>query len=347
MPRLLRNLIIAVVVLVVLYGLDLVFQTRIISPYYTRILMLSGISITLAVSLNLINGFTGQFSIGHAGFMAVGAYSSAYFSVNYGTSLANSLGGGTLGWVVALTLATVIGAIVAGIAGLVVGIPSLRLKGDYLAIVTLGFGQIIVVFLNNIQAVGGARGYSGIPIVQRFFWIFLVAVLTIVIVYNIVNSAFGRALISIREDELAAEAMGVNTTRYKVMAFVISSAMAGAGGVLLAHFDGYLNPKSFEFIKSFEILIMIILGGLGSIVGSVLGAVLLTVLPEGLRGFAEYRMVIYSLLLIILMITRPQGLLGSTAAFKGWKRKYRRLTENAGGSAVTPGTTEVRSTDER
>ena len=347
MPRILRNLIIAIVVLAVLYGLDLIFQARIISPYYTRILMLSGISITLAVSLNLINGFTGQFSIGHAGFMAVGAYSSAYFSINYGMPLANSLGGGMLGWAVSLALATLIGALVAAFAGLLVGIPSLRLKGDYLAIVTLGFGQIIVVFLNNIQAVGGARGYSGIPIVQRFFWIFLVAILTIVIVYNIVNSAFGRALISIREDELAAEAMGVNTTRYKVMAFVISSALAGAGGVLLAHFDGYLNPKSFEFIKSFEILIMIILGGLGSIVGSVLGAILLTVLPESLRGFAEYRMVIYSLLLIILMITRPQGLLGSTAFFKGWKKKYRRFTEGAGGSAVAPGTTEVRSTDER
>ena len=347
MPRLLRNLIIAIIVVVVLYGLDLVFQARIISPYYTRILMLSGISITMAVSLNLINGFTGQFSIGHAGFMAVGAYTSAFFSINYGIPLANSLGNGTLGWAVALALATVVGAVMAGVAGLVVGILSLRLKGDYLAIVTLGFGQIIVVFLNNIEAVGGARGYSGIPIVQRFFWIFLVAVLTIAMVYNIVHSAFGRALISIREDELAAEAMGVNTTRYKVMAFVISSAMAGAGGVLLAHFDGYLNPKSFEFIKSFEFLIMIILGGLGSIVGSVIGAILLTVLPEGLRQFAEYRMVVYSLLLIILMITRPQGLLGSKDAFKGWRKKFRRLTQGAGGSAVAPGTTDVRSTDER
>ena len=327
MPRYLRNLIIALIVLAVLFGLDLVFQARVISPYYTRILMLCGISITLAVSLNLINGFTGQFSIGHAGFMAVGAYSSAYFSVNYGVRLAESLGGGTLGWIVALTLATLVGALFAGIAGLLVGIPSLRLKGDYLAIVTLGFGQIIVVFLNNIEAIGGARGYSGIPIVQRFFWIFLVAVLTIVIVYNIVNSAFGRALISIRDDELAAEAMGVHTTRYKVMAFVISSAMAGAGGVLLAHFDGYLNPKSFE------ILIMIILGGLGSIVGSVIGAIVLTILPESLRAFAEYRMVIYSLLLIILMITRPQGLLGSTNAFKGLRKRLRRVTEGPSGTA--------------
>jgi branched-chain amino acid transport system permease protein len=332
-PRYLRNLIVALLILAVLFGLDYVFQGRFISPYYARIMMLSGISITLAVSLNLINGFTGQFSIGHAGFMAVGAYSSAYFSINYGMNLANSLGGGQLGWVVALFLATIVGAIAAGIAGLVVGVPSLRLRGDYLAIVTLGFGQIIVVFLNNIEAIGGARGYSGIPIVKSFFWIFLVAVLTIVIVHNIVNSAFGRALISIREDELAAEAMGVNTTRYKVMAFVISSAMAGAGGVLLAHFDGYLNPKSFEFIKSFEILIMIILGGLGSIVGSIIGAIVLTILPESLRGFAEYRMVIYSLLLIVLMITRPQGLLGSNTVFKNLRKRLRRVTEGAGGTA--------------
>jgi len=321
MSRYVRNLIIALAVLAVLYGLNFVFEGRMISPYISRILMLSGIAITLAVSLNLINGFTGQFSIGHAGFMAVGAYSSAYFSVNYGARLAVTLGDGTLGWVVALILATLIGAACAGVAGLLVGVPSLRLKGDYLAIVTLGFGQIIVVFLNNIEAIGGARGYSGIPIVKSFFWIFLIAILTIVIVYNIVHSAFGRALISIREDEIAAEAMGVNTTRYKVSAFVISSALAGAGGVLLAHFDGYLNPKSFEFIKSFEILIMIILGGLGSIVGSVLGAILLTVLPEALRGFAQYRMVIYSLLLIILMITRPQGLLGTFDLLKRWRKR--------------------------
>ena len=324
MPRYARNLLVAVLLLAVLYALDyLVFdpERRMISPYVARIIMLAGINITLAVSLNLINGFTGQFSIGHAGFMAVGAYSSAYFSISYGKGIAASLGDGVVGWLVALLLATLLGALVAGAAGFLVGVPSLRLKGDYLAIVTLGFGQIIVVFLNNIEAIGGARGYSGIPIVKSFFWISLVAVLTIVVVHNLVHSAIGRALVSIREDELAAEAMGVNTTRYKVLAFVISSALAGAGGVLLAHFDGYLNPKSFEFIKSFEILIMIILGGLGSIVGSVIGAIVLTVLPEALREFAQYRMVIYSVLLIVLMITRPQGLLGSIDPFKGWRAR--------------------------
>lgn len=334
MSRYLRNLIVALIVLAVLYGLNFFFASNVISPYFSRIVMLCGISITLAVSLNLINGFTGQFSIGHAGFMAVGAYTSAYFSVNYGARLAVALGDGLFGWAVALGLATLVGAFFAGLAGLIVGVPSLRLKGDYLAIVTLGFGQIIVVFLNNIEAIGGARGYSGIPIVKSFFWIFLIAILTIVMVYNLVNSAFGRALISIREDELAAEAMGVNTTRYKVMAFVISSAMAGAGGVLLAHFDGYLNPKSFEFIKSFEILIMIILGGLGSIVGSIIGAIVLTILPEALRGFAEYRMVIYSLLLIVLMITRPQGLLGGNNALKIWRARRRARAAEAKAQAI-------------
>ena len=335
MSPLLRNLIIALIVIAVLFGLDFILINGVgnfqINQYVVRILLLTGVSITLAVSLNLINGFTGQFSLGHAGFMAVGAYSSAFFTVYYGGKLAEALGGGTFGAFIEFFLATVIGASVAGLAGLIVGIPSLKLKGDYLAIVTLGFGQIIVVVLNNIETVGGARGFSGIPIVNSFFWIALIAVGTIVIVYNIVNSQFGRALIAIREDELAAEAMGVNTTRYKVIAFVISSAMAGAAGVVFAHcFDGYLSPKTFEFLKSFEILIMVILGGLGSIVGSVLGAIILTILPELLREFAEYRMVIYSLLLIILMITRPQGLLGSFNPVKWWRKRKNQKKPEAG-----------------
>lgn len=332
MSPLLRNLIIALIVIAVLFGLDFILINGVgnfqINQYVVRILLLTGVSITLAVSLNLINGFTGQFSLGHAGFMAVGAYSSAFFTVYYGNKMAEALGGGTFGAFIEFFLATVIGALAAGLAGLVVGIPSLKLKGDYLAIVTLGFGQIIVVLLNNIEAVGGARGFSGIPIVNSFFWIALIAVGTIVIVYNIVNSQFGRALIAIREDELAAEAMGVNTTRYKVIAFAISSAMAGAAGVAFAHcFDGYLSPKTFEFLKSFEILIMVILGGLGSIFGSVLGAIILTILPEVLREFSEYRMVIYSLLLIILMITRPQGLLGSFNPLKWWRKRNQKTPE--------------------
>ncbi len=255
MPRYARNLVIALLLLAVLYALDyFVFDPgrRMISPYVARIIMLAGINITLAVSLNLINGFTGQFSIGHAGFMAVGAYSSAYFSVSYGKGMAESLGDGMVGWLVALLLATLLGALDRGRRGLprrrAVAPAQGRLPRHRHARLRADHRRLP-------QQHRGRRRRArllGIPIVKSFFWIALVAVLTIVVVHNLVHSAIGRALVSIREDELASEAMGVNTTRYKVMAFVIWSALAGAGGVLLAHFDGYLNPKSFEFIKSFR-----------------------------------------------------------------------------------------------
>ncbi len=283
-----------------------------ISPYFLQVISLAGINITLAVSLNLINGFTGQFSIGHAGFMAIGAYSSAYFTVTFGDRLRAPLSFlpefGQQG--VLLVLGLSIAAVLAAIAGFIVGVPSLRLRGDYLAIVTLGFGEIIRVAILNIDAVGGARGFSGIPRLANFFWIYLFAALTILVVYRIVHSSFGRTLVAIREDEIAAEAMGVHTTRAKVISFVVSSAMAGVAGGLFAHFLMYINPNSFTFLKSFEIIIMVVIGGLGSISGSVLGAVLFISLTEGLREFAQYRMILFSLLLIVIMIVRPQGILG-------------------------------------
>ncbi len=283
-----------------------------ISPYFLQVLCLAGINITLAVSLNLINGFTGQFSIGHAGFMAIGAYSSAYFTVTFGDRLRAPLSFlpefGQQG--VLLLVGLAIAAVLAAMAGFVVGVPSLRLRGDYLAIVTLGFGEIIRVSILNIDAVGGARGFSGIPRLANFFWIYLFAAATILVVYRIVHSSFGRTLVAIREDEIAAEAMGVHTTRAKVISFVVSSAMAGVAGGLFAHFLMYINPNSFTFLKSFEIIIMIVIGGLGSITGSVLGAVLFISLTEGLREFAQYRMILFSLLLIVIMIVRPQGILG-------------------------------------
>ena len=283
-----------------------------ISPYFLQVICLAGINITLAVSLNLINGFTGQFSIGHAGFMAIGAYSSAYFTVTFGDRLRAPLSFlpefGQQG--VLLLLGLSIAAVLAAIAGFIVGVPSLRLRGDYLAIVTLGFGEIIRVSILNIDAVGGARGFSGIPRLANFFWIYLFAAATILVVHRVVHSSFGRTLVAIREDEIAAEAMGVHTTRAKVISFVVSSAMAGIAGGLFAHFLMYINPNSFTFLKSFEIIIMIVIGGLGSITGSVLGAVLFISLTEGLREFAQYRMILFSLLLIVIMIVRPQGLLG-------------------------------------
>jgi branched-chain amino acid transport system permease protein len=283
-----------------------------IPPYPLRIVTLAGINIILAVSLNLISGFAGQFSIGHAGFMAIGGYGAGWMAVTHGAAIESVVGALPVdvrqGVVVLVGL--VFGGVLAALGGLLVGVPSLRLRGDYLAIVTLGFGEIIRVFILNIDAVGGARGFSGIPNLAGFGWVYFVAVATIVLVHNVVGSSFGRTLIAVREDEIAAEAMGVNTTRAKVLAFVISSTLAGVAGGLFAFYNMYLHTNSFTFIKSIEIIIMVVIGGLGSSLGAVVGAVLYIVMTEGLRAFEQYRMVLFSMVLILIMIFRPQGLLG-------------------------------------
>jgi branched-chain amino acid transport system permease protein len=307
---------------------DLLPSVR-ISPYVTQIMTLAGINIILAVSLNLINGFTGQFSIGHAGFMAIGAYSSAFLSVTFGARMERTLSmlpdGPRRGAVLLLALA--VGALLSAVAGFLVGVPSLRLRGDYLAIVTLGFGEIIRVFILNIDAIGGARGYSGIPKYANFGWVYFFAVASIVLVFRVVRSSFGRTLLAVREDEIAAEAMGVDTTRAKVISFVVSAAMAGVAGGLFAHYLMYIHTNSFTFLKSIEIIIMIVIGGLGSISGSVLGAVLYIGLTEILRWAQQFRMVVFSLLLILIMIFRPQGILGQ-------REFFRRKTRDAGQPAA-------------
>ena len=281
--------------------------------YPLRIATLAGINIILAVSLNLVNGFTGQFSIGHAGFMAIGAYGAAWLAVTIGAPFRAAMAFLPTAASDALLVVACLafGAVLAAIGGLLVGVPSLRLRGDYLAIVTLGFGEIIRVFILNIDAVGGARGYTGIPPLAGFGWVYFTAVLTILLVRNIVHSSFGRTLLAVREDEIAAEAMGVNTTRAKVISFVISSTLAGVAGGLFGFYSMFLHTNSFTFIKSIEFVIMIVIGGMGSILGSVVGATLYIALTEGLRVAAEFRMVLFSLLLILIMIFRPQGLLGS------------------------------------
>jgi branched-chain amino acid transport system permease protein len=291
-------------------------------PYIHQILILVGINVILSVSLNLINGFTGQFSIGHAGFFAVGAYTSAFVITTIGEPVRSVVGflPSTGQDAVLLLVGILAGALLAGIAGLAVGIPSLRLRGDYLAIVTLGFGEIIRVFILNIDAIGGSRGFTGIPRLSNFFWVYLFVVLTVITVQNLIYSSYGRAFISIRDDEIAAEAMGVDTTRFNVMSFVISSMFAGIAGGLFGHFTMYLHPNTFTFIKSFEIIIMIVIGGLGSIEGSILGAVLITVILEVFRGFGPYRLVIFSITLILIMIYRPQGIMGAKALFLKPKR---------------------------
>ncbi len=294
--------------------LDAVFS-RILNPYVAQILVLCGINVVLAVSLNLINGFTGQFSIGHAGFMALGAYGSAMFSLHVGAGWAAALVARGVPEAVAegaaLFLALVAGGLLSAAAGYLVGLPSLRLRGDYLAIVTLGFGEIIRVLLTNVEAVGAARGLPGIPGWTSFFWVGLAVVVVVLVSRNLAHSTHGRALFAIREDEVAAEALGVNTTRYKVIAFVLGAFFAGVAGGLFAHYLSYLNPNSFTFLKSIEVIAMVVLGGMGSISGSVAAAILLTLLPEVLRPVKDYRMVLYSFMLIVLMIVRPQGLLGT------------------------------------
>ena len=324
-----RKLLRIVIAIAVLLVLQLTAVDRVlldgpwrIGPYIHQILMLVGINIILAVSLNLINGFTGQFSIGHAGFFAVGAYTSAFVVATIGNSIRSMLPflPSTGQDAILLLVGIAAGAILAGIAGLAVGIPSLRLRGDYLAIVTLGFGEIIRVFILNIDVIGGSRGFTGILKLSNFFWVYLFVVITVMTVQNVIQSSYGRAFISIRDDEIAAEAMGVDTTRFKVLSFVISSMFGGIAGALFGHFTMYLHPNTFTFIKSFELIIMIVIGGLGSIEGSILGAVLITVILEVFRGFGPYRLVVFAITLILIMIYRPQGILGSKALFRRPRR---------------------------
>lgn len=286
-----------------------------IDPYYFAIVMYAGINVILAVSLNLVNGFTGQFSMGHAGFMSVGGYLAAFLTTHLEATNPDWINHPVLGPFI-LVVALLVGGIGAAGTGYLVGLPSLRLKGDYLAIVTLGFGEIIRVIVLNIDAVGGARGLPNIPALSSFGWIYTFVLFTVFVIWRLVNSSHGRALLSVREDEIAAESMGVNTTKAKVRAFVVGAFFAGTAGGLFAHYLRYLNPQTFDFNKSFEIIIMVVLGGMGSITGSVIAAIFLTVIREALRPLQEitkvdFRMVIYSLMLITLMLTRPNGLLGT------------------------------------
>jgi branched-chain amino acid transport system permease protein len=300
------------------------FLTPFLNQYILGRIMYIGIMISLAVSLNLINGFTGQFSLGHAGFMAVGAYTSAIITT-YLSTHGYAMNGVT--GVLAFLIALVVGGILAAIAGLGVGIPSLRLRGDYLAIVTLGFNEIIRVIIQNldfkisgVDYIGGARGFSVLPL-TTFAWVFIVAAVVIFCVENLVNSTYGRGFLAVRDDEIAAEAMGVDTTRFKVRAFVVGAFFAGIGGGLFAHSNYDITPLDFTFLTSIDIVVIVILGGMGSTIGVILAAVILTTLSELLRSVPEYRMIIYSLLLIILMITRPQGLLGPETVKRLFKRR--------------------------
>ncbi len=279
-----------------------------IDPYHLDVLTGIGINIILAVSLNLVNGYTGQFSLGHAGFMSVGAYLAAAVSLFLGPKILGSEGGTAVQQGFMFLAALTAGGLGAALAGLVVGVPSLRLKGDYLALVTLGFGEIIRVIFQNVEFLGGALGLNGIPAYTTIFWVLALVSVSVFVVTCLVNSTYGRGFLATHDDEIASEAVGLNTTRYKIVAFVIGAFFAGTAGGLYGHFKMTITPTGFDFTKSIEIVVMVILGGMGNTLGVILAAVLLTLLPELLRPIAEYRMIIYSLLLIILMLVRPQGL---------------------------------------
>lgn len=268
--------------------------------YYLGVVIDVGIAIILATSLNLINGHTGQFSLGHAGFMAVGGFFSAWISLKVGGEIAFQV------WY--FPLALLAGGLLAALVGLLVGVPSLRLRGDYLAIVTLGFGEIIRVVAQNMEAVGAASGLKGIPKLTNLGWTFGFAAVTIYAITALVNSTYGRGFIAVHDDEIAAESNGVDTTRTKVTAFVTGAFFAGIAGGLYAHHKQFLSPTGFDWLKSIDIVVMVILGGMGRTAGVIAAAILLTLMPEFLREFSEFRMIIYALLIILLMLLRPAGL---------------------------------------
>lgn len=300
-----------------------------IDPYVVSILVYSGINIILAVSLNLINGFTGQFSMGHAGFMAVGAYSASMFSL-YLKSSSPAIFDSSLTAIPAFILILLCGGSCAGLTGYLVGLPTLRLRGDYLAIVTLGFSEIIRVVLLSMDQVGGARGLTNIPSITNFCWVYLIAIFTIFFIVRLLKTPNGRELLAVREDEIAAQSVGVNTTRAKVRAFTFGAFFAGVAGALFAHYLRFISPASFDVAKSFEVIIMVVLGGMGSISGSVFAAVFLTIVRELLRPLqqitgTDYRMVIYSLLLIGLMLTRPNGIFGTREIFDYLPQKIKKI----------------------
>lgn len=309
------------------------FIDQAFNAYIHRTIDLVLVNIILAMSLNLVNGYTGQFSLGHAGFMAIGAYTSAFLSTKLPAPVSLYL------HLPYFIFYGVVSGIFAAIAGWLVGQPSLRLKGDYLAIVTLGFGEIIRVIILNSEPLGGARGFFGIPSpkvlnfgsfsLTPFYSFYFIAIIWLIIcfffLYRTIHSTHGRAFMSIREDEIAADSLGINTTQIKVKAFVLSSFFAGVGGSLFAHFSNFIAPSSFSMLMSINVVIMVVMGGMGSMTGPIIAAILISILPEVLRPLQEitgqdYRMVIYSLILIVLMLVRPQGLLGHQEIWNLWRK---------------------------
>lgn len=278
-----------------------VFGTR--SDYFKGICTTACYTIIMVASLNLLTGFMGEFSLGHAGFMSVGAYSSAVVT--------NLLADKGIPTFLLFVIALVVGGIAAGITGIAVGVPALRLRGDYLCIVTVAFAEIIRVAFCNFEITGGGKTMSGISRLSDFYWCFWVMVICIAVMYMYVRSRFGRTVIAIREDYIAAASSGINVTFYKVLTFTISAFFAGIAGAIYAHYMTAMIPTNFNFNYSAEFLTEVIIGGTGSLTGSIIGAAFLSALPELMRQFSNYRMLAYSVVLILVMIFKPGGIFGT------------------------------------
>jgi branched-chain amino acid transport system permease protein len=309
-----KNLLILASIIAAFAVVQVLVNVGILNSFYQITIATICINIILAVSLNLVTGFTGQFSLGHAGFMSIGAYVCALIMMRMPT---------TVGFLLGL----VAGAFAAAFVGILIGIPTLRLKGDYLAIATLGMAEIVRVLFLNMEITNGAAGLNGIPRFANWLWFYFFLVATIIIINNFIRSSHGRACISIREDEIASESMGINTTKYKVMAFALGAFFAGVAGALYASYFYFLKPDLFGFLKSIDILVIVVLGGMGSITGSIIAAILLALVTTFLQSFTAVRMILYAVILVVIMIFRPQGLMGTkeiTDLFK-FRRKDDRI----------------------
>ncbi len=303
------NMVWAVLILFIFSLIQVLISMGVINSYYESTLFTICINMILAVSLNLIVGICGQFSLGHAGFMAIGAYSAGIV-----TRMMPNYGGMAIG--------ILVGFVISSIAALIVSIPTLRLRGDYLAIVTLGFSEIIRICIQNMKITNGAAGLTGIPKLTTWPILFAAVVISVIVCTNFVRSAPGRAARAINDDEIAAEAMGVNTTKYKVIAFVVGAILASLAGSLFANYFYVLNPNQFTFNKSIDILVMVVFGGMGSMSASVLAAIVIGILNMYLQQFTDLRMIIYGAALVLMMIFRPQGILGSwELSIERWLKK--------------------------
>jgi branched-chain amino acid transport system permease protein len=317
-------------VLLLVLAAFVIIADKFFSSFVLRIFNLCGIYIILALSLNLINGFTGLFSLGHAGFMAVGAYTSALLTMSPASKHMNFFLAPIVAPLANLSIpfipALIVAGLLAGLAGFLVGAPALRLRDDYLAIATLGFSEIIKVIITNLQSVtNGALGLKGLPRYSTTYMIWGVAFISVVFIIALINSSFGRSCKAVRDNEIAAQAMGINVARIKITSFTIASFMAGIGGAMLGHMLSTIDPRMFTFTLTYNVLLIVVLGGSGSISGSIIAAIVVTISMEALRfldgplnllfirtqGLPGLRMVVFSILLLLVIIFRQQGLMGN------------------------------------